>query len=307
MVRWVAATALAIPRTGETRAVAEHSAPSAAPEGPMTLRIWIVIVVSVLAILAAWLLPPMPQPLDYHDFADHREILGVENFLDVTSNLAFAVVAGAGLWVTLGRRARFQSSVERWPYAIFFLGVLLTAAGSAYYHLAPDNETLFWDRLPMTVGFMALVSSQIVDRINVRAGILLLIPMLVLGAASVVYWRATERAGAGNVLPYGILQAYSMVIVLFMAVLVPSRYSKGNYLYWVFAWYALSKLLETFDTEVMGLGHMVSGHTLKHLAAAVAPAVVCLMLLRRTPMDTGLEHRSEPVPPAQGHLGRVTR
>ncbi len=248
----------------------------------MTLRIWIVISISILAIAAAWLVPAMPQPLDYHDFADHRRIFGVDNFLDVASNAAFALAGIAGLLVTLGRGARFQSGMERWPYAIFFAGVLFTAAGSAYYHLAPDNETLFWDRLPMTIAFMGLVSSQVVDRISVRAGLALLIPMLLLGAASVVYWRLTERAGAGNVMPYGILQAYSMAILLLMAALNPSRYSHGHYLYWVFGWYVLSKLLEMLDAELMGLGHVVSGHTLKHLAAAGAAATVCLMLTRRS-------------------------
>jgi hypothetical protein len=253
----------------------------------MTLRIWIVIIISVLAVLAAWLVPAMPQALAYHDFADHREMFGIENFLDVASNIAFALAGVAGLVVTLGQRGQFQYSSERWPYVIFFVGVLFTAAGSAYYHLAPDNETLFWDRLPMTVAFMALVASQIVDRINVRAGLAVLLPMLLLGAASVVYWRITERAGAGNVMPYGILQGYSMAILLILAALTPSRYSLGHYLYWVFGWYLLSKFFETFDVELMGLGHMVSGHTLKHLAAALAPAAVCLMLTRRTLIAPG--------------------
>jgi len=248
----------------------------------MTLRIRIVIGISVLAVVAAWLIPAMPQSLAYHRFADHRAMFGVENFLDVASNIAFALAGVAGLVVALGKRSRFQFSVERWPWVIFFVGVLLTSAGSAYYHLAPDNESLFWDRLPMTIAFMALVSSQIVDRINVRWGLALLLPMLLLGLASVVYWRVTERAGAGNVIPYGILQVYSMAILLLMAVLTPSRYSRGHYLYWVFGWYLLSKFLETFDAELMGLGQVVSGHTLKHLAAAMAPATVCVMLARRT-------------------------
>ena len=251
----------------------------------MTWRIWFIVGITALAGMAALLIPAMPQPLAYHDFADHREMFGVPNFLDAVSNVAFLVTGVVGLVVTLGARARFRFSVERWPYVIFFLGMLFTAVGSAYYHAAPDNETLFWDRLPMTIAFMALVSSQIVDRINVRAGLALLLPMLVLGAASVVYWRATERAGVGNVIPYGVLQGYLMVIVVLMAVLTPSRYTCGHYLYWVFAWYLLSKLLETFDAEVLELGHVVSGHTLKHVAAAMAGVAVCLMLTRRTAID----------------------
>ena len=247
----------------------------------MTTRIWFVIGISALAVAAALLIPPMAQPLEYHDFADHREAFGIHNFLDVASNGAFLIVGVIGLSIALGPRARFQFKAERWPYVIFFTGVLLTAAGSAYYHLAPDNETLFWDRVPMTVAFMALVASQVVDRINVRVGLGLLIPMLMLGAASVIYWRITERAGAGNVMPYGILQGYSVVILLLMATL-PSRYTRGKDLYWVFAWYALSKLFETFDPQILALGHVVSGHSLKHLAAAMAGVAICLMLVRRT-------------------------
>ena len=140
----------------------------------------------------------------------------------------------------------------------------------------------------MTIAFMGLVASQIVDRIDIRAGLALLVPMLLIGAASVIYWRITERAGVGNVLPYGILQGYSVIIVLLLAALSPSRYTRGNDLYWVFGWYVLSKILETFDAQVLDLGGVVSGHTLKHLAAALAGYTVCYMLMRRTLKETGL-------------------
>ncbi len=242
---------------------------------------WI-IAFTLLAFVSVFILPSMPQSLDYHNFADHRHAYGIENFLDVVSNLGFLLAGIIGLIIVFSGRARFEFAGERWPFAIFFLGVLLTALGSGYYHLAPDNETLFWDRLPMTVAFMALVSSQIVDRINVRAGLLLLLPMLLLGLASVVYWRATERMGTGNVMPYAVLQGYSVFVLLLLARMSPSRYTRGNDIYWVFGWYLLSKVLETFDGEVLAIGHFVSGHTLKHLAAAVASFVVCYMLLRRT-------------------------
>ena len=252
-------------------------------ENVMTMQTRLIVVFTTLCIIAALLLPAMPQSLEYHHFADQRTLWGIANFLDMISNLGFLIVGIAGLVIVFGERAQFEFRSERWPYAVFFLGALLTALGSGYYHLAPDNESLFWDRLPMTIAFMGLVSSQIVDRINIRAGLALLVPMLLLGAASVIYWRATERAGTGNVIPYGVLQGYSVVIVLLLARLSPSRYTRGNDLYWVFGWYVLSKLLETFDAQVLDfLGGVVSGHTLKHLAAAIAGFTVCSMLMRRT-------------------------
>lgn len=248
----------------------------------MRPRLLFVIGFSVLSLAAAVWLPPMPQPLGYHDFADHRSMLGIPNFLDVASNAGFLLAGVAGILVVMHRRAGFEFRIERAPYAVFFSGVLLTAVGSAYYHLAPDNPRLFWDRLPMTVAFMGLISAQVVDRISVRAGLLLLGPLLLLGAASVVYWRATELAGAGNVMPYGVLQAYAVVILLVIAVLHPSRYTRGTDIYWVFAAYVAAKLFEALDRPVLGLGHVASGHSLKHLAAAVAGLVVCRMLwLRR--------------------------
>jgi hypothetical protein len=247
----------------------------------MTNRTWTILAFTALSIAAAFLLPAMPQPTEYHDFADQRQLFSIANFLDVASNAGFLLVGVAGLLVVLKPRTRFEHNSERWPYAVFFVGLVLTALGSGYYHLQPDNEHLFWDRLPMTIAFMSLIAAQIVDRISVRAGLILLLPMLLTGIASAVYWLVTERAGAGNVVPYGILQAYSVVMLLAIAWLYPSRYTRGNDIYWVFTAYVLSKLLETFDKELLAVGHLLSGHTLKHVAAAIAGLVVLRMLVLR--------------------------
>jgi hypothetical protein len=99
-----------------------------------------------------------------------------------------------------------------------------------------------------------------------------------------VYWRATERAGDGNVIPYGILQGYSVIILLLLAVLLPSRYTRARDIYWVFGWYLIAKILEAVDAQIFALGNLVSGHTIKHLAAGAAGLVVCFMLARREPV-----------------------
>ena len=247
----------------------------------MNTRTLLLLGLTLLAVGLALFLPAVPQPMDYHDFADKREAYGIENFLDVGSNLAFALAGGIGLLLVLRPRTCFASPAERWPYLVFCIGVLLTAAGSCYYHLKPNNETLFWDRLPMTIAFMALISAQIVDRVDVRAGILALAPMVLIGIGSVVYWIVTERQGRGNVMPYAVLQAYAVIVLLKLAAMHPSRYTHGAAIYAVFAGYLLAKVFEHYDRQIFELTGTVSGHTLKHVAAGLAGLPVAYMLWRR--------------------------
>ncbi len=247
----------------------------------MKTRHTLLVGLSLVALALALFLPPMPQPLAYHDFADKREAYGIENFLDVVSNLAFTLAGLAGLVAVLRRRTCFEQPAERWPYLVFALGVLLTGAGSCYYHLEPNNETLFWDRLPMTISFMSLISAQIVDRVDVRAGLVALVPMLLVGALTAVYWIVTERQGRGNVIPYGVLQVWAVVVLLKLVVFHPSRYTHGHLIYAVFAGYVLAKGFEHFDREIFELTGVVSGHTLKHVAAGIAGLPVVWMLWKR--------------------------
>ncbi len=96
-------------------------------------------------------LPRIPQPQSYHLFADHRSFLGIANFGDVVSNVPFGVIGVWGLLFLLRSspgqlKKRFLDSRERWPYVLVFIGLLLTAFGSSYYHLSPNNARLVWDR-----------------------------------------------------------------------------------------------------------------------------------------------------------------
>ena len=123
-------------------------------------------------LLALFFIDPIPQDSAYHLFADVNSLLGIPNFNNVVSNAAFAIVGAIGLFVILGGKHKilFTQRHDSWPYLIFFTGVFLISIGSSYYHLEPSNERLLWDRLPMSVAFMAFCSAIIADRIHNRLG-----------------------------------------------------------------------------------------------------------------------------------------
>jgi hypothetical protein len=134
-------------------------------------------------------------------FAHRRSFLGIPNFGDVVSNLPFAVIGICGLLALHASspgRLMFLDPRERWPYALVFLGLLLTAFGSSYYHWSPNDAPLVWDRLPMTIAFMAMVAAIIAERIGLRAGLWLLPILLTVGMASVLQWYISEARGAGD-------------------------------------------------------------------------------------------------------------
>lgn len=245
--------------------------------------------IALAALAAAWGIfsPPLLQPQEYHRFADTRSLLAIANAADTLSNLAFLLVGALGLaflWRerAAGRSARFATAQELWPYWVFFAGVALTSAGSAYYHLAPDDARLVWDRLPMTIAFMSLVAAVVGERISVRAGNLLLAPLVLLGLASVVYWRWSALAGMENLRPYLAVQLGSIAVILAVALLFRSRYTHGGAIFVLAAAYGIAKVVEIYDREIFEFGQWVSGHTLKHLAAAAGLYLLLRALERRT-------------------------
>lgn len=246
-------------------------------------RGWLLIALTLLLAILAFALPSMPQPLSYHAFADCRTIWAVPNFFNVASNLPFLAGGVLGLAQVYRGQAKFVDAREQLPYLVFFLGAALTCIGSSYYHLAPDNSRLVWDRLPMTLGFAGLVAAAAGERVDPALGRRALWPLLALGIASVLYWYATERAGAGNVIPYAAYQAWSILVIVLLIACFPARhYSHGSGLLWAAALYGVAKIFETFDLAVYRtLGGSVSGHTIKHLFAAGAVFAIVRQLRQR--------------------------
>jgi hypothetical protein len=133
----------------------------------------------------------------------------------------------------------------------------------------------------MTVAFMGLLDAMLTERVGLRTGRRLLAPLLVTGIASVWYWEWTESRGAGDLRFYALVQFGSLTLVLLLLLLYPPSYRGTGYLLAGLGAYGLSKLLEGADYQIFAAGRIVSGHTLKHLAAAAGAACVVALLRRR--------------------------
>jgi hypothetical protein len=230
---------------------------------------------------------PIPQPLSYHDFADTRMLLGIPHAGDVLTNLAFVMVGAWGLWFLArpNRKTRiFIDERERRLFQWLFVGVLLTGFGSGWYHLAPDNDSLVWDRVPMAIGFMSIVAIMIAERVKLSLGVALLVPLVVIGVGTVFWWIWTEHAGHGDLRPYLFVQFYPMITIALMLILLPTPYTRGNDYWGLFFFYAAAKVVEILDRQIFDLTQgLVSGHNLKHLFAAGAAAWILRMLWLRQP------------------------
>ena len=250
----------------------------------MNRRVWILLGAILLATFIVYLFPVIPQSEAYHNFADKRVFFGVPNFLNVASNALFLLVGPPGMWFVLRAAAKggaFIDPRERWPYFAFFVGVTLTAFGSAWYHLNPNDATLIWDRVPMTISFMALVAAVAGERISppIGLGLVLVIPLILLGAASVLVWAVRD-----DLRPYAIAQFGSLLVLLLLIALFPARYTRTPDFAISHALYGFAKVFEVADRVVFSVMHVVSGHTIKHVFAALSAFWILRMLRLRAPI-----------------------
>lgn len=250
------------------------------------IALWVFVFLMLAATVALFSRPPIPQDTGYHDFADGRAFLGIPNFRDVASNLPFLIVGLWALLILLRREGTiaFRDQAERWAYVVTFVGLTFTFFGSSYYHWQPCNARLVWDRLPYTLIFAGLLAASLAERISLKAGSLSLIPLSVLSPSSILYWNWTEAHGRGDLRPYILVQFGSVAAITLMLILFRSRYSHSRWIFAALAAYVLAKVLEALDKPIYSFGHIVSGHTLKHLAAALSMYLLLVMLLIRRPL-----------------------
>ncbi|HEY8220250.1 MAG TPA: ceramidase domain-containing protein [Methylobacter sp.] len=228
------------------------------------------LAIIVAAIIAILNIDPIAQDPAYHNFADQRRILGIANFFNVVSNLPFVIIGIMGIRLVALHKATGGLAELQTMYLTFFVGTLLIGFGSAYYHYRPDNQTLLWDRLPMTIAFMALFGAIIGEYISTRLAWKLFIPLLLLGIASVVYWHVTELNGHGDLRAYALVQFLPILLIPLILWLFDSKLNGDKYIWGIIGAYAASKLMELFDAGLYSILGALSGHSLKHLFAAFA-------------------------------------
>jgi hypothetical protein len=239
------------------------------------------LLLACLGLLALALFgPSVAQPAGHHGFADTRTLWGLPFAMDVLSNLPFALAGIAGGWYLIALPPRSTGNVQRAMAALFFAGLILTAGASSWYHWQPDDAGLAIDRAGMAVAFAGLLGLAAAGRISDRAGAALGLAVLLLAPLAVKAWAST-----GNVLPWAALQFGGMALVVWFAAL--RARPTGLDIRWglVILAYAIAKALELGDHPVYEFtGHLVSGHTLKHVVASLAawPVIMAIRALAET-------------------------
>lgn len=257
---------------------------------PQASRLELTLIATCLAlVLLALLGPAIAQPTDHHHFADQRTLWGIPCAWDVLSNLPFALLGFIGLgWIVA---APALGRTQRACAALFFGGLVVTAACSAWYHLQPEDAGLVIDRLGMVFAFAGLLGLAVADRISGRAGLAMAAMVLVLGPLSVQVW-----ASSGNVLAWCVLQFGGMALMLWLATLRPAAGALGLRLGAILLIYAAAKALELADHAVFDLtGQLVSGHTLKHVLASLAalPVIAALRGSKKSGQNPAAQQKTK--------------
>ncbi|MCL2871891.1 MAG: alkaline phytoceramidase [Betaproteobacteria bacterium] len=242
---------------------------------------WAPPLLVVAMMVALYFYGPISQPLSYHHFADQRTIDGVPHAADVWSNLGFALV---GLWglIRLFPKRHLPQLHQGWPgYALFLIALIATAAGSSFYHWAPDNFRLIWDRLPIALACAGLLAAVHCETRRTGEGWTAAAALGLIAVASVGWWYVSDQLGQDDLRPYILLQCLPLVLIPLWqsAYRAPTADRKAFLL--AIGCYVLAKAAELGDHALFDVLQVVSGHTLKHLFATLASAIIVWRLTQR--------------------------
>ncbi len=229
----------------------------------------VLIAVFIVTVVVLSSIQPIAQDLAYHNFSDFRSYLGIPYFSDVVSNLPFLIIGVMG-WQLSNKIYRKKTMVYFLMIFILFTGIFFTGVGSAFYHYAPNNFTLIFDRLPMTLVFTSFFASIIYDYVGSRVGTMAFYSLIILGVYSIFYWYYTEITGVGDLRLYAFIQFFPVVAVPFILIFYKNNQLYTKQLMFVFIAYVISKLTEHYDAAIFEFLKVISGHTIKHLFSALA-------------------------------------
>lgn len=234
-------------------------------------------VVALILIGALTMFGPIAQPHNYHGFADQRALLGIAHGADVLSNLGFLLVAAYGFLIL---RRSSPTDPARTAYAVFFAAIGLTAAGSGWYHLAPDNARLVWDRLPIAVACAALLAAAIRDGYRGPAANMALPGLAGFGMFSVFWWSWT-----GDLRYYLLIQGAPLILIPVLQWQARAPFAQRTAFFIAIVLYVWAKLFEVADSAVFQALDVMSGHTIKHILATLAALVLARQFARRRNTD----------------------
>ena len=254
--------------------MSSESATPAPPAAVPAARAWWLALAAFALLVGLVLHGPIAQWENYHDFADTRAWLALPHAADVLSNLPFLLAGALGLWGV-------ARGTDRWPsrsaWLLFCVALICTSAGSTFYHWAPNNAALVFDRIPIAWACVALSSALLAEHVHPRwASASLLAAAALIATGAVAYWWFTEQRGAGDLRPYLFVQILPMLLVPLALLLRLPALDAGSTpasAWWaVLGLYAAAKATEVADHAILAATGWVSGHTLKHLFAAAAAA-----------------------------------
>ena len=219
----------------------------------------------IILLILAIFLPSIQQDQNYHNFADQRALFGVNNAFDTLSNLAFIIVGILGLFNFYNNKFIKISNSFSVILNLFFISIILTGLGSGYYHLSPNDFTLVFDRLALTLVFTFILAMLANIRISERSGFHTLAELIILAPLTVLIWNYN-----GNLTPYAVLQ-FGGIIIIVLTLLLTKAQKQSPCFASLIILYGFAKLAEFYDVEIFKLSqNLISGHTLKHLIGAIA-------------------------------------